>query len=188
MTKQIENETGEAQSLEDPGTRLSAPAAPSEEGSGERRFADIEERLARSFARAVTRRKMFSRAMRTGLVVGGALAAPSVLFAGKAEAAPGCAGNYLGICECAQETPNCGELGAACTAGGACNPSSGLRVRCSYWTVADEQGQYCWCGAHCNYGGGVQGHRVCCDCWKGGSGSCSNNSGTKCLCASWVGE
>lgn len=149
------------------------------------RLSVVEERLARSFARTVTRRSAFARLMRGSLVVGGALSAPMTLFTGEASATY-CGNNGVsGGCECASTT-NCGTLGSACTPEGACNPGSGLRVRCNGWSYQDVQGQYCWCGSHCDYGGGNTGHRVCCDCWKGGSGSCLyGNGGTACICVHW---
>lgn len=152
---------------------------------GNQRINVAEDQIARGLTRAITRRTAFSRMMRGSLVVGGALASPMALFTGQASATYCTNNGTWGGCECAQTT-NCGELGAACTAAGACNPSSGLRVRCNFWGGQDVQGQYCWCGTHCTYGGGNNGHRVCCDCWKGGSGSCKDpNGGTPCICVHW---
>jgi hypothetical protein len=150
-------------------------------GQADGRVAATEDRIARAFSRGLTRRSIFKRTMRGSLIVGGALAAP-LSFATRASATS-CNGLILpGVCECEPSTPNCGSIGAACTPAGACNPSSGLRVRCDAWGKADEQGQYCWCTDTCNYGGGVVGKKVCCDCWKGGSGGCGGGGGTKCLC------
>jgi hypothetical protein len=144
-----------------------------------------EEWLTRAITRGLTRRTVFKRAMRGTLIVGGVLSAP-LAFSSTASATSCNGMTPWGGCQCEPSTPNCGELGAGCTPEGACNPGSGLRVRCTYWSQQDGQGQYCWCSQTCNYGGGVIGKRVCCDCWKGGSGGCgTGNGGQKCLCASW---
>lgn len=137
------------------------------------------ERLAVGFNRLVTRRRLLRNAMRGGLVVGGALSAPLALFQGRAQAA-GC--SYYGRvstwgCYCAP-TPSCSA--SRCTSVGGC--SSPARKRCDYWRQPEASGNYCWCSLTCTFGA-LYGYYNCCDCWTGGSGSCSQSGGaSRCVC------
>ena len=145
---------------------------------------DVEERLASGFGRLITRRRMLRNAMRGGLVLGGALAAPLSLFEGRAYAA-GC--SYYGHvsnwgCYCAG-TASCGSSRCG-SAGGCVSPA---RKRCTYWTQPEGTGNYCWCSLTCTYTAPLYGYYTCCDCWTGGSGSCSQSGGASpCICKRFV--
>lgn len=151
----------------------------------EGRIAQAEQRIAHALARGVTRRSLFQRAARGGLIVGGALSAPLAFFEGSASAS--FCNTVVDLqygCVCNPATADCG--GSFCTGEGNCQ--SPLRVRCNGWPGnQNSQGQYCWCSQTCTYGGGVTGHRVCCDCWKGGhSAGCMTAAGdSPCICNHW---
>jgi hypothetical protein len=139
-----------------------------------------EERLTSGFGRLVSRRRLFRNALRGGLVVGGALASPLVLFEGRAYATQCTQVGHISTwgCNCAS-TPTCSA--SRCTTAGGC--SSPARRRCDYWGAAEPGGNYCWCSLTCNRGGGFVGYYVCCDCWTGGSGGCSAAGGSsRCIC------
>jgi hypothetical protein len=147
---------------------------------------ETENRVTRALTRGVTRRTAFQRAMRASLIVGGVVASPLAFFEGKASA------SYCGVygvdpewgCVCNPATPNCG--GSVCSGSGNCGAST--RVRCNGWPSPNSENNHCWCSTTCNYGGGVVGHRVCCDCWIGGhSGNCYEANGdSPCICVNWV--
>lgn len=138
-----------------------------------------EERVTSRFGRLVSRRRLFRNALRGGLVVGGALAAPLGLFEGRAQAAGCSVYGHVSTwgCFCAG-TASCGA--SRCTASGGC---SGVRKRCTFWTQGEASTNYCWCSLTCNQGGQLLGYYTCCDCWTGGSGSCSQSGGSSpCIC------
>lgn len=148
-------------------------------------ISDTEEQITRAVTRGITRRTVFQRGARFGLVVGGALAAPMALFTGKASASNCGTHGAVGTwgCYCA-ETARCG--GNNCCNGNCCAP---LRRRCTYWTIENSNGQMCWCSLTCTYAGmgGVRGLYHCCDCWTGGSGACNvANGASPCICAQFA--
>jgi hypothetical protein len=69
--------------------------------------------------------------------------------------------------------------GSACSSGN-CNT---LRKRCTQWTSAESNGNYCWCSQTACRSGCRKGYYVCCDCWTGGSGGCgTGTSQQRCIC------
>jgi hypothetical protein len=146
--------------------------------------ADVGDRAAVAISRSITRRKFLSRGMRAGLVTGVALSGPLAFFEGRAEAANCSKYGHVSTwgCTCAS-TPSC----SGCSGG---NCAGSLRKRCNYWTQPNSQSQYCWCSLTCCVGAnhtGCYGYYTCCDCWTGGSGTCSQSGGhSTCICKSFV--
>lgn len=148
-------------------------------------ISETESAITRAVTRGLTRRRVFQRGARMALVAGGAMASPLAFFTGTAEASNCGIYGEVGTwgCYCAS-TQRCG--GNKCCNGNCCSP---LRRRCTYWTMENNNGQMCWCSLTCTYPGmgGVRGRYHCCDCWTGGSGSCSQaNGGEACICAQFA--
>lgn len=131
---------------------------------------EIDDRIAISFSRAVTRRRFLQRSMRTAIAVGAAgstaLLAPEVARAGTCS--PGGAVGTWG-CECAS-TQSC----SGCRTCSEC----GYRGRCDQWSSP-----YCWCSLTCSSAFGYR-FWSCCDCWTNGGSGCgcgSSCGGTACV-------
>lgn len=117
----------------------------------------VDDQIAASFSRAVTRRRFLQRAMGATLVFGTSASAAG-LFA-KSARAGACGVGHVATwgCFCAS-TQTCPGGNADC---------AGLRRRCDAWTTFP----YCWCSLVCCIGSG-RGYYSCCDCWTAGSGGC----------------
>lgn len=132
----------------------------------------IDDKIALTLSRAVTRRTMLQRTMRWTLAAGAAVGT-SLKVTGVAEAG-GCGGRestHWG-CYCAS-TPSCSV--SRCCQSQSVSCCGGADPRCDYW------GAYCWCSPKCclkpSYG-----YYSCCDCWNyGNNGTCSSGN-TRCVC------
>jgi hypothetical protein len=117
----------------------------------------MEDRLAVSFTRAVTRRTFLQRTMRWTLTAGAAISG-ALTFAPRASAARCQFTSTKWGCYCNLGTPTCGS--------GKCDNDycvNGAVARCNYWTSFP----YCWCSTNCCIGSHT-GYFSCCDCWGGG--------------------
>lgn len=135
------------------------------------------ESLAMQLTRSISRRRFLHGLARWGLGVGVALAAPLTLFQGRAEATTCSVYGPTSTwgCSCNPNTPVCSS---GCSSTGSCGTN---RKRCTFWTTAESDGNYCWCSTTCCHSGCRKAYYVCCDCWSGGSGGCGSGTGA-CLC------
>lgn len=147
--------------------------------------ADLDDRIARSFSRAVTRRTALRRTLRFSLAGGATISSWGWWFVPGASAATGCGfyGQQGSSCYCAS-TPSCPS--SVCGSGG---EVADYHKRCNAWTQPNDGGQYCWCSARCNLGPPGTGKYVCCDGWRETGNGCANTEGGTrhpCICANRV--
>lgn len=145
----------------------------------------LTDRVASTVSRAITRRRFLQRAARAGLWFGLAAFAPATMFPSRADAAVCGPGGHVPTwgCSCAS-TMSCPS--ANCSNGNCHN----IRKRCTYWTSANSQGNYCWCSQTCCNACDAKGYYTCCDCWEGTGTGCSSSLGqSPCICKlyHWVG-
>lgn len=138
---------------------------------------DLDDRIAASWSRLVTRRRFMHRSMRLALGAGAAISVGTGLFGRPARADHCRYGTYSGFgCHCAN-TEGCTD--ARCCNGHCCN---GAENRCDFWGEPNDGGDYCWCSPTCCLNPPNNGHYTCCDCWKFGKGSTCETGNTKCVC------
>jgi len=138
----------------------------------------LDDRIATSFTRAVTRRTFLQRSVRWTLAAGGVISA-SLTFAPRAKAARCQFTDTEYGCYCNLSTPTCGSIRSGTCSDDYC--VNGAVARCTRWTSFP----YCWCSTNCCIGS-HKGYFSCCDCWGGGfKDSCNPRCAcgyTPCLC------
>lgn len=138
---------------------------------------ELEDKIAASFSRAITRRTILTRAMRWTAAAGAAMST-AWRFTPNASAA-GCGVGHVSNwgCWCAG-TPGCGS--GKCCFDNAQPCCGGAVPRCDRWGVIPS----CWCSLTCCIGSST-GYFSCCDCWSFGDGdnNCHTAGGaTACIC------
>lgn len=137
----------------------------------------LDDKIALTFSRAITRRRFLKKSMQAGLATGGALST-SMFFARAARADHSQCyyqTNAYG-CYCNSATPTCSQYQTGwCLNYDSC--PSAPAWRCNGWGSYP----YCWCSTNCNISG-HNGYYHCCDCWYYGMGSTCDTGSGACIC------